>query len=108
MMQVFQIKGFSGLMMFILAVISVMILLILLPATFTMVFWNAVVFEGLAGPQIGLFQGMLLWIAIVLLLKLIINPQISFQFKHVSDPADIDKHLNDLKGDYKGKDEFKS
>lgn len=90
-MQVFQIKGLSGLIVFILAVLGLLALLMLLPSAFLMVFWNAVVFEGFEGPQIGLFQGMLLWVATLILIKLVMNPQISFQFKKVSDPDD--KHL---------------
>ncbi len=87
-MQVFQIKGLSGLIVFILAMLGLLALFIALPSAFLMVFWNAVVFEGFEGPQIGLFQGMLLWAAVLISLKLVMNPQISFQFKKVSDPND--------------------
>ena len=87
-MQVFQIKGLTGLIVFILAVLGLLALFIALPSAFLMVFWNAVVFEGFEGPQIGLLQGMLLWAAALISLKLVMNPQVSFQFKKVSDPND--------------------
>jgi hypothetical protein len=94
-MQVFQIKGLSGLLMFILAVAGLLALFLLLPGAFMMVFWNAVVFEGFYGPEIGLIQGLLLWGVALLFIKLVMNPQISFQFRKVSDPKDIDKHLGE-------------
>ncbi len=91
-MQIYQIKGFKGLLAFILAVVGVAILSVLLPSFIAQVFWNAIVFEGLGGPEIGLLQGALLWSASLILFKLVANPQISFQFKKMKDPNDRDQH----------------
>ncbi len=92
-MQLFQIKGFRGLAMFLLSMAALLCVFVLLPASFMMVLWNAVVLEGFHGPSIGMVQGALLWAATLIVLKLVLNPQISFEFKKVSNPKDIDKHL---------------
>ena len=97
MMQVFQIKGLSGLVMFVLALTGVFLLSIMLPSSFMMVLWNAVVFEGFSGPEITLGQGLLLWVAVLILIKLFLNPQISFHFKKMEGSEDMDQHLNDFK-----------
>ena len=91
-MQVYEIKGFTGLLSFILAVLALVVLLVIVPAFVMQVFWNAIVFEGLGGPAMSLLQGGLLWAECLILFKLVANPQISFQFKKVNDtPPDADK-----------------
>ncbi len=92
-MQIYQVKGFKGALAFGLAVVGVAILSVLLPSFLAQVFWNAIVFEGFSGPEIGLLQGALLWAAVLILFKLIANPQISFQFKKMNDHNDSDHHL---------------
>ncbi len=79
-MHVFHIKGFSGALMFILALLSVVALLLLLPSTFMMVLWNALVFEGLKGQEINLYQGFLLWGIVLMAFKLIFRPEIRLQY----------------------------
>lgn len=96
-MRVFQIKGFSGFLMFFLAMLGVVSVFILLPTAFVMVFWNALVFETMRGPEINLGQAALLWAALLLTLYLVLKPQFSLQFKRVSDPADIERHLREMK-----------
>lgn len=91
-MQIYQIKGFKGALTFALAAIGVAILSVLLPSFLAQVFWNAIVFEGFNGPEIGLIQGALLWCISLILFKLIANPQVSFQFKKMNDPNDTDQH----------------
>ncbi len=83
-MHVFHIKGFSGLFMLLLAILAVVAVLLLLPAFFMMVLWNALVFEAMKGPQIDLYQGFLLWGAVLVLLKLIFKPQIQLQFQNAA------------------------
>lgn len=97
-MHVFHIKGFSGVLVFLLAFVSVLALFLLLPATFMMVLWNALVFEGLKGPEFDLYQGFLLWGILLVLIKLIFKPEIQFQFqKHdPSTPGDASKTKNKL------------
>ena len=82
-MHVFQVKGFSGFLMLLLAIISTVLLLMLLPASFMMVLWNALVFESLHGPEISLYQGFLLWGVIMVLLKVIFKPEIRLQFQSI-------------------------
>ncbi|MGE0200715.1 MAG: hypothetical protein AB7P76_07090 [Candidatus Melainabacteria bacterium] len=94
-MHVFQFKGFSGLMMFMLAVFSTLVVAFVLPTAFTTVTWNAIVFEGFGGPEIAFSQGFILWMAILVLLKIIFKPQ--FQFRRVNDPAEFEQTLNDLR-----------
>jgi hypothetical protein len=96
-MRVFQIKGFSGLFMFFLAVVGLISVLVLLPTAFVMVLWNATVFEGFNGPEIDMFQAVILWAAVLVLTQAFMRPQVSFQFKNISDPAELERQLRELK-----------
>src|SRR6187402_193257 len=78
-MHVFQIKGLSGLLTLVLALLSGIFLLLALPSVFMMVLWNALIFEGFRGPEINLYQGMLLWGMMLLSLKLIFQPELKLQ-----------------------------
>ena len=83
-MHVFQIKGIQGLLLLALGVIAALAVLLLVPSIFMMVLWNAVVFEGFKGPSIDLEQGFYLWGAIMLLLKVIFQPEIKLQMHNTS------------------------
>jgi|GEM_PF-3353865 len=78
-MHVFQIKGLSGLIMLALALISGVLIILALPSVFMMVLWNALIFEGLRGPEINLYQGFLLWGLMLICLKLIFKPELHMQ-----------------------------
>lgn len=80
-MRVFHIKGFQGLFLLLLAVLAVLAVVVALPASFMMVLWNALVFEGLRGPEIDFVQGLLLWGIVAIALKLIFKPEIQLQFQ---------------------------
>jgi hypothetical protein len=87
-MHVFHIKGFSGILLLILAIVSAIALFLLLPATFMMVLWNALIFEGIKGPEINLYQGFLIWGIVLVMVKLVFKPEIQLQFqKHASTPT---------------------
>ena len=79
-MHVFQVKGLSGILMLLLAIIGALLILFVLPGTFMMVFWNATVFEGLKGPEIDLGQGLILWMAIMAVIKVVMKPDVQLQF----------------------------
>jgi hypothetical protein len=83
-MHVFHIRGLSSVLMLLLAIIGVVLLLLALPAAFMMVLWNAVVFEGFKGPEIDMYQGLLLWGMLLVALKLILKPEIQLEFIKVS------------------------
>lgn len=85
-MKVFEIKGIAGLLVFLGSVLLTLALVLIIPAAFMMVLWNAMVFELLGGPEIGLLQGMLLWVATAIVFKLVFNPQIEFEFKKMDHP----------------------
>ena len=85
-MHVFHIKGLSSILLLLLAVIGAALLLLALPATFLMVLWNAVIFEAAKGPEIGLYQGFLLWGIILVALKLIFKPEIQLEFIKAPNP----------------------
>jgi hypothetical protein len=78
-MHVFQIKGLSGLIMLALALISGLLIIFALPSVFMLVLWNALIFEGLRGPEINLYQGFLLWGMMLICLKLIFQPEVHMQ-----------------------------
>lgn len=80
-MQVFHIRGFSGILLLLLAMVAAVLLLFLLPASFMMVLWNALAYEGLKAPEIDLYQGFLLWGAMLVMIKLVFKPEIKLQFQ---------------------------
>jgi len=90
-MQVFHIKGFSGLVVLGLALLLMVLLLFGLPAFFMMTLWNATVFEVLKGPDISFLQGSILWLMALMMLWQIFRPQIEFQFRQVKDSADFEQ-----------------
>lgn len=87
-MHVFHIRGFSSILILLLGILAMLGVLLALPATFCMVLWNALIFEGLKGPEIDLYQGFLLWGVAVVLIKLIFKPQIQFQIQSVGTRKD--------------------
>jgi len=72
----FDCSSLSGIFISLLSVLLAITVIFVVPATFWMVLWNAVVFEGLHGPFIALHQGLLLWVATLIVLKLVFNPQL--------------------------------
>ncbi len=90
-MRVFQVKGFTGALLLILGVIGIFAVAVALPSTFMMVLWNALIFEGLEGPEITLLQGFLLWAMVLIILNLILKPQISFQVHRATELRDSKK-----------------
>jgi hypothetical protein len=90
-MQILLLKGFSGLLMIALLVVVVLTLVMALPSLFCLVFWNAVVFEGFRGPEINITQAVLLWSATLALLNWRFKPQLTLQFKRVSDPNELEQ-----------------
>lgn len=84
-MNMIEIKGFKGWVMFLLSALASIALAIGLPSAFMMTLWNAVVFEGFRGPEIGFLQGVLLWIAAGIAFKLIANPEIVVEFHKMDD-----------------------
>ena len=80
-MHVFHIRGFSSLVILLLAIITAIAVLVALPASFLMVLWNALVYEGLKGPEINIYQGLLLWGAVAITLKVIFKPEIKIQIQ---------------------------
>jgi len=89
MTQEFHIKGISGLLVFMAIALLTFIVLFFPPSVFTMVLWNATVFEGFHGPEIGFTQAFLLWSAIIVLYKMIFNPKFKMiEFRQTRDPED--------------------
>jgi hypothetical protein len=80
-MHVFHIRGFSSLVILLLAIVMAIAILVALPASFMMVLWNALVYEGFKGPEINVYQGFLLWGAVALMLKVIFKPEIKIQIQ---------------------------
>ena len=85
-MHVFHIRGFSGILMVLLALLAAVVLLLLLPASFMMVLWNAVVFEGFHGPEVDLYQGFLMWGIVMVLIKLVFRPELKLEFQRMPKP----------------------
>lgn len=84
-MHVFHIKGISGLMSFLVALLMMVVLAFVVPTSFMMVLWNALVFEGMNGPEIGMSQGFVLWMMVLVVFKLVFKPEIQLQLRNVGD-----------------------
>lgn len=89
-MCVFHIKGLSGLLVFIAALVAIAATLVVVPSAFMMLLWNALVYDGLRlGSTVGLYQGFLLWALALIVFKIVFQPTIQFQLKSGSPyPAD--------------------
>ncbi len=92
-MKTFEIKGFWGFVLFAIVAIVAVSLAVAVPITMTWVSWNALVFELFQGPEIAFWQAALLTTIIAVSLKIIFQPQISFQVKRVKSPEDLNKNL---------------
>ena len=92
-MKIVQLKGFSGLMTLVGAVLLGFLALVLFPSAFVQVLWNAVVFEGFAGPEINLGQAALLWGAVLMLGMVVFKPDIQLQMAKSED--DLAKKLSE-------------
>jgi Sec-independent protein translocase protein TatA len=79
-MHVFHFRGLSSVLVFLLAILGIVLVFLALPASFMMVLWNALVFEGAKGPEINLYQGFLLWGIVLVILKLVFKPEIQLEF----------------------------
>ncbi len=79
-MHVFHFRGLSSVLVFLLAIVGIALVFLALPASFMMVLWNALVFEGAKGPEINLYQGLLLWGIVLVILKLVFKPEIQLEF----------------------------
>lgn len=89
-MHVFHFRGLSSILIFLLALIGVAIVFLAIPASFMMILWNALIFEGAKGPEINLYQGLLLWGMVLCLLKIVFKPEIRLEFVKAN-PAKTDK-----------------
>lgn len=79
-MRVFHFRGLSGLLLLLGLTLFCIACVTLLPSLFVMALWNAVVFELFQGPEIGFFQGSLLWLITALLLMVTVRPDLQLQF----------------------------
>lgn len=82
-MHVFQFRGFSAILVVLLAVLTALTLLVALPSAFMMVLWNAMVYETSCGPQIDFVQGLLLWAFVAVMIKAVFNPTVKLPFQLV-------------------------
>jgi hypothetical protein len=77
----FHIKGIPGLVIFVLMAAVLVLLLLAVPSVLLMVLWNAVIFEGLKGPAIHLFQGVLLAMMAAVVIKVLLQPSVEVHFR---------------------------
>lgn len=103
-MHVFHFRGLSSYLLLLLAIVTAFLLFMALPASFMMVLWNALIFEGAKGPQIDLYQGFLLWGMVLVVLKLIFKPEIQLEFIKESNGKDA-KSSNKADSTLASKDE---
>jgi len=61
-----------------------------LPSFFMQVCWNALVFETFSGPAIHVGQALLLWLGVLVVFKLLFNPQFQVQFQRLDGPPPLD------------------
>lgn len=81
MMHMIEFKGVQGVFKFLGLLLAVLLLMVGLPSLFMMVLWNAIVFEAFGGPEIVFYQGIILWLATVVLLQILLQPEIELQVK---------------------------
>jgi hypothetical protein len=75
-MQRFEFSGWLGFLILILSTLSVLFITLILPSMVATALWNALIYETLGGPIIGLQQGFLLWAIVGVVLYGIFRPSI--------------------------------
>ena len=84
-MQRLELSGWLGLFIIIGSSLAVLFLVLILPSMVATALWNALVYETLGGPVIGIQQGFLLWAIVCVVLYGIFRPSIHV----VLDEADL-------------------
>ena len=84
-MRVFQIRGLAGWLMMILAGVAILALLTVVPATYVLIAWNAIIHEWFKGPAIAMHQALLLWGMMISVLYITLQPEFKLEFQQVSD-----------------------
>lgn len=79
-MHVFQFQGLTGLLLLLGLVLVVVFTVTVLPTLVMTALWNAVVFDLFSGPEIGLWQGAILWAVVALALYAWIQPEFALKF----------------------------
>jgi hypothetical protein len=90
-MKAVEIRGFFGMVLFIAMALGTLILAITIPSTVTWVTWNAIIGELFRGPMIHFWQAIILTTIIGIVVKLIFQPQINFQFKRVTSAEELEE-----------------
>jgi hypothetical protein len=84
-MQRLELSGWFGLFIIIASSLALLFLILVLPSMVATALWNAIVYETLGGPSVGLQQGFLLWSLVCVVLYAIFRPSIQV----VLDEADL-------------------
>lgn len=88
MNRAFQVQGWRGWLLFGVAVVGGLALMLLVPTAFWMVFWNAIVFEKMGGPEIGILPAFLLTLISGLAFYLVVRPTIDVRFQQDAEDSD--------------------
>lgn len=83
-MQRFEFSGWLGFLILIVSTLSVLFLTLILPSMVATALWNAIIYETLGGPVIGLQQGFLLWAMVGVVLYGIFRPSIELVLDEAS------------------------
>ena len=84
-MQRLELSGWFGLLIIVGSSLATLFLVLVLPSMVATAVWNALVYETLGGPLMGLQQGFLLWALVCVVLYSIFRPSIQV----VLDEADL-------------------
>ncbi len=103
-MRTFEIKGFWGFITFTIFGLLALTVAISLPVSVIWVIWNAIIGEIFHGPMIAFWQAGLLTAIFAIILKIMFQPQISFQVKRVKTSEELDKNIYKLKKPDSGKE----
>jgi hypothetical protein len=89
-MSFFAFKGLGGVLLLCFLVVCAVFFTLLLPSMVLTALWNALVFETLKGPTIGLAQGLLLWAMALASLALWLRPNVQLRMGHHGLEDDLD------------------
>ena len=94
-MSFFAFKGLGGVLLLCFLVMCALFFTLLLPSMVITALWNALVFETLKGPTIGLAQGLLLWAMALASLALWLRPNVQLHMGHHGLEEDLDTDEQD-------------
>jgi len=86
-MKTIEVKGFWGILAFVIAMLVTVALLLLVPSLVVWVSWNALVGEMMHGPMFSFIQAVLFTAILFVLNQIVFRPQWNLELRKTDSPG---------------------